>query len=279
MRLFHPTPEGGAGHDDETQGDPAAEAAGAVAGDDDGSGADDGSDTARAEADRQRDDYIAQAVQRGIEAGLSRIASERQSGEQRTRGGDSPTPQRSGRLAQLEHEAQSIGAERERLNRAIASEGLTAQNLYDQNQLTMRFAEFTAQAQVFSQEQAETQRQTESVAGSDDAAKKRAWSRYAADNPGIPVRFLRPAFEKEYAEANPGATKEKPSTGSRPAAAARPSVNLSGAGEVTAQQMKQRVTSQASFDREMAAAEDADDFAKMSELSRARRSGRLIVKG
>jgi hypothetical protein len=279
MRLFHQAPEGGAGHDDETRGDPAAEAAGAVAGDDGGSGAQDGADAARAEAERQRDDYIAQAVQRGIEAGLSRIASERQAGEQRTRDGDSPTPQSTGRRAQLEQEARSIGAERERLNRAVASEGLTAQNLYDQNQLTMRFAEFTAQAQVFSMEQAETQRQQESVAGSDDAAKKRAWSRYAADNPGIPVRFLRPAFEKEYADANPDTTKQKPATGSRPAAQARASVDLSGAGEVTAQQMKQRVTSQVSFDREMAAADEAGDYAKMSELSRARRSGRLIVKG
>lgn len=274
MRLFHPTPEGGAGHDDETQGDPAAEAAGAVAGDDDGSGADDGADTARAEAERQRDQYIAEAVQRGIEAGLTRIA-ERQSDEQRTRGGDSPTPQHSGRLAQLEHEAQAIAVERDRLNRAITANGLTAQNLYDQNLLSMRFAEFTAQAQIFSQEQAETRRETESAAGSDDAAKKRAWSRYAAENPGIPVRFLRPTFEQEYAAANPDTTKPKPAVKASPRAA----VDLSGAGEVTAQQMKQRTTSQASFDREMAAADDAGDFAKMSQLSRDRRSGRLLIKG
>lgn len=278
MRLLHHAPEGGAGHDGEQQGDPAAEAAGAAV-TDGGSGAQDGADAERAEAERQRDDYIAQAVQRGIEAGLSRIVSERQDSEQRTRGGDSPTPQGTGRRAQLEHEARSIGAERERLNRAIASEGLTAQNLYDQNQLTMRFAEFTAQAQVFSMEQAEAQRETESASASDDAAKKRAWSRYAADNPGIPVRFLRPAFESEYAASNPDTTKPKPAADSRPAAQARASVDLSGSGELTAQQMKQRTTSQASFDRDMAAAEESGDFAKMSELSRARRSGRLIVKG
>lgn len=276
-RLFHPTPEGGAGHD-EGQGDPAVTDPGAAVTGSDGSGADDGADTARSEADRQRDDYIAEAVQRGIEAGLSRAAAERQSQEQRTRGVEPPTPQATGRLAQLQAEAQSIAAERDRLQRAIASDGLTAQNLYDQNQLTMRFAEFTAQAQVYSQEQAELKRETDTAAGSDDAEKKRAWSRYAAEHAGVPVRFLRPAFEKEYAEAHPESAKPKPVAG-RPAVAPRASVDLSGAGEVTAQQMKQRTVSQASFDRDMSAAEEAGDYGRMSELSRARRSGRLIVKG
>jgi fibronectin type 3 domain-containing protein len=275
MRYWHPTPEGGAGEPGEASGDaganPAAETAAEA-----GSGAETGQETAREEADRARDEFIAQKVQQGIEAALPQIISRIQSSAPAAPAATPPTAGR-GVVSALEAEAAAIQAETARLDAAFVADGYTAKNLADQNRLAMRLSNFNAQLLAHGMQMQEAERHVEKAGSSDDDAKAAAWRKFAGENPGVPVRFLRPTFEKEYAATHP-ATPAKPkpgdTAGARAAAAA-----VSGASEVSAREARTRTINRADYDREVQAAEDRGDFAKVSELGRSVRSGRLLVKG
>lgn len=265
--------EGGAGGSEAKPGDAGAEPA-AAAESASGSGAG-GSEPAneREQADQARDEYIAQAIQRGIAEGVAQAVSRIQAGP----AAPAAAPPTAGRgvVAELEAEAAAINAETQRIEQAFVADGYTAKNLADQNKLAMRVSNFNARLLAQGMSMQETERHVDGAAQGDDKAKAAAWRKYAQDNMGVPVRFLRPAFEKEYAEANPQpATKPKPV-----ATDAARNTNVSGASEVSAREAKLRSVTRAEYDREMADAEDRGDHAKVSQLGRDVRAGRLLVKG
>jgi len=269
MKLWF---EGGAGGSGETPGDAGAEPA-AVADPEGGSGADEGASggDAAANAENDRQAYIAELVQKGIEKGVEAALARFQPAP----GAPAATPPTASRgvAADMEREAREIAAENTRLDQAFETQGATAQNLVAQNRLAMRLSNFNARLLAHGMNLQEQERQVDGAARGDDKAKETAWKRFAADNAGVPIRFLRATFEKEYAEANPA-----PPPKAAPKEPVRP-VDVSGGGGGGVKPDKIRTVSRSTYSQELEAAEERGDVATVSKMGRDIRAGRLKITG
>jgi hypothetical protein len=263
--YFH----GGAGGTGDSPGDAGDEPA-AVADPEGGSGAGEVAatdDAANAEADRQA--YIAGLVQKGIEAALPGILARFQPAPAAPAA--PPTASR-GVVAELEREATVIAEETKRLDQAFETQGATAGNLVAQNRLAMRLSNFNARLLAHGMTIQEQERQIDGAAKGFDTAKEAAWKRFAAapENQGVAVRFLSPTFEQEYASTNPPAPAKTPKEPIRP-------VDVSGGGGGGMKPDKIRTVSQATYNTELEAAEDRGDIDAVVKMGRDRRAGRLKV--
>jgi len=267
MRLYF---DGGAGGSGDAPGDPGDEP-GAVATDGSGSGTGEGAGN-DADAKADRDAYIATLVQRGIEAAIPGIIARIQPAPGAP-AAPPPTASR-GVVAELEAEARAISAETDRIDQAMRTQGATAQNIVAQNNLAMRLTNFNARLLAHGMQIQEQERQVDGAGKGDDKAKERAWKAFAGspENQGVPVRFLRPTFEAEYAAANPAPPAKTPKEPIRP-------VDVSGGGGGAPKVEKTRTVTQATYNKELEEAEDRGDIDTVIKMGRARRAGTLNVQG
>lgn len=262
--------EGGAGGSGEAPGDDGQNPS-AVETPEGSSGADEGAAVTDADAERQR--YIAEMVQKGIEAALPNIMARLQPAPAAP-ATNPPTASR-GVVADMEREASEIAAEQARLRSAMETQGYTAANIVANSNLAMRVSNFNARLLAHGMQIQEQERQVDGIARGDDKVKEAAWKKFASENPGIPVAFVRAKFEQDYAAANP----QQPKRGSEALKEPARPVNVSGGGGSGISAPKTRTVTQATYNAELEAAEDRGDMATVVKMGRDRRSGALQVKG
>lgn len=264
-------PEGGAIQSEATQGDAAAVAAAAAAAEA-GAGADAGED-AQAQADQARAEMMARIAAETAQRVVQEWASRQPAPA--APAATSPTAGR-GVVAELQAEGLAIQQMDARLREAIARDGLTAQNLYDQGELTRRESRFAAQVSLVGLQEAERRQAVSSRAASDDDARKRAWTAFAAEHANVDPDLLRDAFDKRW-EREVAAKQPPPKPA--PVAPGRAAVNVSGASEVSAREVRARTMTrdQANQHRATLRAEGRDSEA--AAFDRDIRAHKVLIKG
>lgn len=263
-------PEGGAIQSDAGQGDEATASAAAAA--EAGAGADAGED-AQAQADRAREEMIARVAAETAQRVIQDWAGRQPASATPAA---SPTAGR-GVVAELQAEGLAIQQADARLRDAIARDGLTAQNLYDQSELTRRESRFAAQVSLVGLQESERRQAVSSRAGSDDDARKRAWTAFAAEHANVDTDLLRDAFDQRWARE---VAAKKPAAATTPAAApGRAAVNVSGASEVSAREVRARAMSRDAANQHRATLRAEGRDSEAAAFDRDIRGGKVLIKG
>jgi hypothetical protein len=174
----------------------------------------------------------------------------------------------------FENEAKAIQAERARIDRTLTADGMTPQNLLDDNRLTVRQAEYYARLaakglQLNEQDSAARDAETQE----DTPERKKSWRQFAREHAGTDLAILRDAWERRNPLAASAPTKDAPP---RTPSASRP--DLSGRREVGAPEKKARTLTDDQWQARQKELRAKMDYKTLREETDAVRRGETIVK-
>jgi hypothetical protein len=228
----------------------------------------------QAEADAAREAMIAEAREQGRQAAREEWA--RLQTSQPAPAAPPPTANRR-EYAELQAEGLAIQQEDVRIRQAITRDGLTAQNLYDQAELTRRESRFAAQVNLVGLQESERRQAIDSRAPKDDEERSKAFRVYASQNPNADPDMLEMAFATKWAREHP--TKAAAAAPAPSAPPGRAAVNVSGPSEVSAREARARTMTreQANQHRTALRAEGRDSEA--ANFDREIRTSKVLIKG
>jgi len=272
--------DGGAGGSGATPGDAGADPA-AVAAPEVNAGAGgepaagDASQTAQEQADQARNEMIARVAAETAQ----RVVQEWAGRQPAPNAPAAPPPTAStGVIAALEAEGAAIAQEDARLRAAITRDGLTAQNLYDQNELTRREARFVARVTLAGQQETERRAAIDSRSAKDDDAYAKDFKAYAALHPNVDPDILRDAFRTKWDREHPAKAPAAPPPAA-PGPNGRSVVNVSAPSEVTAAQVRARTMTREHANQHRANLRAEGRDGEAAAFDRDIRNGKVLVKG
>jgi hypothetical protein len=274
--MAEPADKAGAGSGEDKSGDEAAAAASAAAvettsGEPEG----EGGRKAVGTVEDERDARIARIAAEAASAAVKKAFEEITNAARPTAPAATPPTASRSEVVWFENEAKAIQAERARIDRTLTADGMTPQNLLDDNRLTVRQAEYYARLAAKGLQIKEHDDEARDAEETEDTpAQRKAWRLFAREHAGQDLAILRDAWVHRNKPATSAAPKGEPPP--RTPSASRP--DLSGRREVGAPEKKARTLTDDQWQARQKELRAKMDYKTLREETDAVRRGETIVK-
>lgn len=230
-----------------------------------------GATEAETDAQRERDEYLANIAAQAAQRAVAEWA--------RTHGSAAPSAPQAppptagqGVVAELHREKAEIDAEAARLERAMQTDGVTAQHLLDHQRHVQREGRWLAKVNLEATRMSETERQVSSV------GTEKEWREFVAQYPsGTDIALMRDAFERRQEKSKGSGEKPKPRPDLR-RDPERPIVDVSGASEVSAGEKRARTMTRAQAEAHKNDLRESGDTDALIAFGKRIRSREVILK-